>query len=131
MALANDNKRWPGNQPDATFSTGEHTLKPIPQPPCDLSSQHQFADESEYIQVKRDRWGNEVPVDWSNHREGTSGTGSFGDMQFSSNAQDRASTGYDDNRDGIVEIPYGQGPGFARAETIYIGVDRADRGKSE
>ena len=53
MSLAGDNKKWPGTQTDTyTYDRG---MKPIAQPPCDLPSQHQFADESEYIEVTRDR----------------------------------------------------------------------------
>ena len=130
MALANDNKRWPGNQPDATFSTGEHTLKPIPQPPCDLPSQKQFEDITDYITVTRDKWGNEAPQDWTNHSDSTPGMGMPGDRQFSSNKADLQASGYG-NQYGINEISYGTGAGFNRAETVYVAADRADRGKSE
>jgi hypothetical protein len=80
--------------------------------------------------VTRDQWGNETPQDWSNHREATPGTGMSGDRQFASNKSDLQSTGEGNNM-GLNEIPYGQGAAFRPAETVYVAVDRSDRGKSE
>ena len=128
MSLPLDKKNWPGTQ-TPTY-TDDRNAKPIPQPPCDLPSQHQFEDSQEYIQVTRDQWGNETPQDWSNHREGTSGMGASGDRQFASNKADLQSTGEGNNM-GLNEIPYGTGAAFDRASTVYIAVDRADRGKDE
>src|ERR1700756_846246 len=125
MSLPNDNNKWPGTQ--APTYSYDRNAKPIPQPPCDLPSQHQFEDSQEYIQVTRDQWGNETPQDWSNHREGTPGMGMSGDRQFASNKADLQSTGEGDNM-GLNIIEYGQGPGFTQATTIYVAVDRADRG---
>lgn len=121
MSLANDNKSWQGNQSDSTMN---RTVKPIAQPPCDLPSQHQFA-ESEYIEVRRDQWGNEMPQDWPNHREATTGLGAPGDRQFASNSQ---STGYGKN-EGLNVIEYGTGAAFDMAERVVVDVSRADRGK--
>lgn len=122
MSLANDNKNWAGNQSDSTMNT---TVRPIAQPPCDLPSQHQFA-ESEYLDVKRDQWNNEVPQDWSNHRENTAGLGAPGNRQFSSNSQDLQSTGYGKN-DGLNVIE--TSAAFNMAERTVVDVSRADRGR--
>jgi hypothetical protein len=125
MSLANDNKNWAGNQSDSTMN---RTVKPIGQPPCDLPSQKQFEDITEYIEVTRDQWGNEMPQDWSNHRDATAGLGMSGDRQFSSNSTDLNSTGYGKNM-GLNVIEYGQGPAFDRADAVVVDVSRADRGK--
>jgi hypothetical protein len=99
-----------------------------PQPPCDLPSQHQFEDITEYIEVKNDRWNNETPVDWTNHRDATAGMGQYGDRQFASNSTDLNSTGYGNNI-GLNVIEYGQGAAFNRAEQVAVDVSRADRGR--
>ena len=126
MSLANDNKKWPGSQTDTyTYDRG---MKPIAQPPCDLPSQHQFENITDYIEVTRDKWGNEQPVDWSNHREATAGLGMAGDRQFASNSQDLQGTGYGKN-EGLSIIEYGQGAAFNTAEKVAVDVSRADRGK--
>jgi hypothetical protein len=125
MSLANDNKSWGGNQSDRTMN---RIVKSDPQPPCDLASQHQFEDSQEYIEVKRDRWGNEVPVDWTNHRGATAGMGMFGDQQFAANTEDLQSTGYGKNL-GLNVIEYGQGAAFDQAESTVVDVSRGDRGK--
>ena len=130
MALANDNRKWRGNQPDAAFSTGEHTLKPIPQPPCSLDSQKQFEDITDYVTVTRDKWGAEMTQEWSNHSDSTPGMGMPGDRQFASNKADLQSTGYGNNL-GLNVIEYGEGAAFNRASTVYVAVDRSDRGKAE
>ena len=77
------------------------------------------------------RWNNVLVNDERGyHREGTPGMGAAGDRQFASNRSDLQSTGYGNN-EGINEIPYGQGAAFNKSETIYVAVDRSDRGKSE
>ena len=125
MSLANDNRNWKGTQtPTYSYDRG---AKPIAQPECNSPSQHQFQEESEYITVKNDRWNNETPVDWTNHREATAGMGQFGDRQFASNSQDIGSTGYGPNM-GLNEIPYGTGAAFGTVEKVFVSVDRADRG---
>lgn len=126
MALANDNKKWPGTQ-SPSYSYDRNT-KPIPQPPCNLESQHQFEDSQEYIEVRNDRWNAETPVDWTNHDNSTPGMGMCGDRQFSSNTQDIESTGYGKNF-GLNVIEYGQSAASNRAETVYVDVSRADRGR--
>src|SRR5215472_8096562 len=126
MSLANDNKKWPGSQTD-TYSY-DRTAKPIPQPPCDLPSQHQFNDETEYIEVRNDRWNNEIPVDWTNHRNATAEMGQFGDRQFASNSQDLQGTGYGKN-EGLNIIEYGQGAAFNTVEKVVVDVSKADRGR--
>jgi hypothetical protein len=125
MSLANENKKWPGTQTD-TYSY-DRNAKPIAQPPCDLRSQHQFEDITEYIDVKSDRWNNEQPIDWANHREATAGMGMAGDRQFASNSQDVQSTGYGKNM-GLNVIEYGQGAAFGTAEKVSVDTSRADRG---
>jgi len=125
MSLANENKKWPGTQTD-TYSY-DRNAKPIAQPPCDLASQHQFENISEYIEVKRDQWGNEMPVDWSNHTDTTAGMGMSGDRQFASNSADVQSTGYGKNM-GLNVIEYGTGAAFDTAEKTVVDVSRADRG---
>lgn len=127
MSLAGDNKNWQGTQSDS-YSYDRGT-KPVDQPPCDLPSQKQFNDETEYIEVKRDQWNNEIPQDWSNHREATPGMGSFGSgRQFSSNSADVQSTGYGKN-EGLNYIGWDQSAAFNTSETVIVDVSRADRGK--
>ena len=125
MSLAHDNKNWAGNQTDSSMN---RTVKPIPQPPCDLASQKQFEEMTEYIEVKRDQWGNEVPVDWTNHADTTAGMGMFGDRQFASNRTDLESTG-EGNNYGLNEIPHGSSAAFNQPERLTVDVSRADRGK--
>jgi hypothetical protein len=125
MTLANENKNWAGNQSDSTMN---RTVRPIAQPPCDLQSQKQFEDITEYIDVQRDQWNNEVPQDWSNHREATTGLGAAGDRQFASNSADLQSTGYGKNL-GLNVIEYGTGAAFDMAERTVVDVSRADRGR--
>jgi len=120
------NKNWPGTQTDSY--TYDRNMKPIAQPPCDLPSQKQFNDETEYIEVKRDRWNNEMPQDWSNHREATAGLGSGGDRQFSSNSADLQSTGYG-KQTGLSIIEYDQSAAFNMPERITDDVSQADRGR--
>jgi len=72
--------------------TYDRTAKPIAQAPCDLPSQHQFNDETEYIELRYDQWKNEIPVDWSNHREPAAAMGQFGNRQFGSNTQELQGT---------------------------------------
>ena len=103
------------------------TVKPIAQPDCNLPSQHMFEDITEYIEVKLDRWGNEMPVDWTNHRDTTAGMGAPGDRQFASNSQDVQSTGYGKNL-GLNVIEHGTGAAFNNAEKVVVDVSRADRG---
>ena len=116
---------WPGTQ-TPSYSYDRNT-KPIPQPSCDSPSQHQFNDETEYIEVRNDRWNNEAPVDWTNHREATASMGMYGDRQFASNSQDLQSTGYGKNMD-LNVIEYDQSAAFNRAKSTVVDVSRADRG---
>jgi hypothetical protein len=126
MTLANDNKRWPGTQtPSYSY---DRNAKPIAQPPCDLPSQHQFEEITEYIEVPNDRWNNETPVDWTNHRDATAGMGMYGDRQFASNAQDVESTGYG-KQTGLNIIEYDKSAAFNEAERTIVDVSRADRGR--
>lgn len=136
MSLPLDKKNWPGTQ-TPTY-TDDRKQKPQ-APDCDLSSQHQFNDNESaasfgtdsYYEPSFDRWNNVVVNDErGHHREGTPGVGMSGDRQFASNRSDIQSTGYGNNM-GLNEIPYGTGAGFNRATTVYVAVDRADRGNSE
>lgn len=95
MSLPLDSKKFPGMQSD-TYSY-DRNMKPIAQPPCDLPSQHQFEDITEYITVKNDRWNNKVSVDWTSHRDATAGMGQYGDRQYASNSADLQSTGHGKN----------------------------------
>ena len=134
MSLPNDNKKWPGTQSPTYTNTSD--MKPQ-RPNCDAASQHQFNDAESagsfgtdpYYEPSFDRWNNVVVNDERGyHREGTPGMGTSGDRQFASNKADLQSTGYG-NQDGINEIPYGTGAAFNRATTVYVAVDRADRGQ--
>jgi hypothetical protein len=136
MSLPLDKKNWPGTQ-TPTYSDDR---KQKPQAPdCDLSSQHQFNDNESaatfgtdsYYEPSFDRWNNVVVNDErDHHRDGTPGMGAYGDRQFASNKADLQSTGEGNNL-GLNVIEYGEGAAFNRASTVYIAVDRADRGKSE
>ena len=137
MSLPRDSKRpWPGTETPTYSNTSN--MKPQ-APDCDLSSQHQFNDNESaasfgtdsYYEPSFDRWNNVVVNDERGyHREATAGVSTAGDRQFSSNRVDLQSTGYGNNM-GLNEIPYGTGAAFERATTVYVGVDRADRGKGE
>jgi hypothetical protein len=132
-----DSKRpFTGTQSDTYSNTSN--MKPV-RPPCDLTSQKQFSDNESagqlgtdnYYEPQPDKWNNwVVPEDREYHREGTPGGGMSGDRQFASNRSDIQSTGYGNNM-GLNEIPYGQGAAFRPAETVFVAVDRSDRGKSE
>jgi hypothetical protein len=107
------------------------TVRPVDQPPCDLPSQHQFADSGEYggdyIEVKRDKWGNEIPVDATNHEDATPGLpDALGDRKFASNAADLQSTGYGKNQ-GLNVIEYVKTP--PSSQSIDVDTSRADRGR--
>ena len=120
MSLAGDNKNWQGTQnPTYSYDRG---MKPIAQPPCDLPSHRQVNEETDYIEVTRDRWNNEIPVDQTNHRNATAETGRFGSMQF-------ADSQPADYLEGINEIPYGQGAAFNQSERVVVDLSKADRGK--
>jgi hypothetical protein len=125
MSLPRDSKRFPGTQSDKY--SYDRNDKPIAQPPCDRPDQHQFgsAIEGQYIDVTRDRWNNEAPQDWSNHNEATPGMGLSGSRQFSDFQQADGYSGYGE------EIPYDQTAAFNLADTVYVDVSRADRGKSD
>lgn len=94
----------------------EKNLKPIAQPPCPDNAQ--FEDSQEYLTVRRDKWGNEIPQDWTNHDPGNVGdAGQFGSRMFADN-------------DGLKNVNNEYGPeDIQRASTVWVDNSRADRGK--
>lgn len=101
---------------------------PVDQPECETN---QFANgpiEGAYIETYRDKYGNELTVDQSMNRGATAGLGDWGNRQFAANSQDIQSTGYGRNQ-GLNVIEYGQGAAFQQAESTFVEVSRADRGK--
>jgi hypothetical protein len=97
-------------------------VKPT-QPPCDGN---QFArnpyDPDNYLEVKIDRWDNEIPQDRLMHNEMQMGDkGRFGGNQYAE-FQKNANDGYG------VEIPHGQSAAFNTASTTWIDNSQANRG---
>ena len=117
-------KQWPGTQSEQFQNTSG--MKPV-SPPCDGN---QFAevvydfDAPDGYDTPRFDAYNQVTVNSNFHSESaTAGMGQWGGRQYSDFQKADGYSGYG------VEIPWGQGAAFNQAETVYVAVDRADRGR--
>ena len=119
-------KQWPGTQSDTFQNTSN--MKPV-SPPCDGNQfaevVYDFDAPDGYDTPRFDRF-NQVTVNGDYHSENaTGGTGQWGSRQYSDFQTADGYSGYG------VEIPYDQTAAFNKATTVYVAVDRADRGRSE
>ena len=119
-------KQWPGTQSEQFQNTSD--MKPIPAP-CDGK---QFADNpytfdapENYDTPRFDRFNNETVNSNFHSESATASQGTFGGRQYSDFQKADGYSGYG------VEIPHGTSAAFNRAETVFVAVDRSDRGKSE